>query len=76
MAIQIMGHNFLPVYMFKQFSEKYKFAHVTSSPGYPASNPEAERAMRTAAVKTMLSKCDDPYLAMLILQKYSQAKWI
>ena len=28
--------------MFKQFSEEYKFVHVTSSPRYPASNGEAE----------------------------------
>ena len=50
--------------MFKQFSEEYNFAHVTSSPQYPASNGEAEQAVRT--VKTMLRKCADPYLAMLI----------
>ena len=50
--------------MLPKFSEEYKFAHITSNPRYPTSNSEVEWAVHT--VKTMLKKCDDPYLAMLI----------
>ena len=49
--------------LFHKSSTEYKFTYVTSSPLYPASNGEAERAFRT--VKIFLKECDDPYLALL-----------
>ena len=49
--------------MFKEFAREYGFVHVTSSPHFPQSNGEAERAIRT--VKNLLKKPYDPYLAML-----------
>lgn len=39
---------------FKLFSEMWKFQHTTSSPRYPQSNGQVERAVQT--VKTMLKK--------------------
>ena len=44
---------------FRQFADKYGFIHVTSSPRYPQSNAEAERAVQT--VNNLLRK----YLALL-----------
>ena len=49
---------------FKAFVTNYGFTHVTSSPLYPQSNGEAERAVRT--VKNILKKSvSDPYLRLM-----------
>uniref|UniRef100_A0A8C5G7Q6 Integrase catalytic domain-containing protein n=1 Tax=Gouania willdenowi TaxID=441366 RepID=A0A8C5G7Q6_GOUWI len=47
----------------EQFAKEYCFEHVTSSPRYPQSNGEAERAVRT--VKELLKKASHPYRALL-----------
>ncbi|KAL8608117.1 hypothetical protein ACOMHN_016572 [Nucella lapillus] len=49
---------------FKNFASSYGFTHVTSSPRYPQSNGEAERAVRT--IKTLLKKNKDPYIGLLM----------
>ena len=48
---------------FQEFAQEYGFTHVTSSPTYPQSNGEAERAVRT--MKDMWKKSSDPFLALL-----------
>ena len=47
----------------QKFANGYGFVHTFSSPRYPRSNSEAERAVQT--VKNLLKKCNDPYLALL-----------
>ena len=48
---------------FKDFELKYGFTHVTSSPMYPQSNGEAERAVQTA--KNIMKKNVDQHLGFL-----------
>ena len=48
---------------FSKFMREYQCQHVTSSPLYPQSNGEAERAVKT--IKDLLKKEGDPYLALL-----------
>ena len=49
--------------LFKQFAQNYNFTHKTSSPKFPQSNGEAERAVKT--IKDILLKNEDPYLGLL-----------
>ena len=49
--------------VYRQFAINYQFNHVTSSPYFPKSNGEAERAVGT--IKNLLKKEGDPYLALL-----------
>ena len=48
---------------YHQFAKDYTFQHLTSSPYFPQSNGEAERAVKT--IKNLLKKKGDPYLALL-----------
>ena len=47
----------------RQFAKDYGFTHITSSPGFPSSNGQIERTVRT--VKNLLRKAEDPYMALL-----------
>ncbi|XP_015747164.1 PREDICTED: uncharacterized protein K02A2.6-like [Acropora digitifera] len=48
---------------FDEFSKKYSFTHVTSSPKMPQTNGEAERAVQT--IKNALKKEKDPAKALM-----------
>lgn len=48
---------------FQSFCQAYQIHHKTSSPHFPQSNGEAERAVQT--VKKMWKKCSDKQLALL-----------
>jgi len=56
------GHQYVSK-EFKEFSEKYNFKHITSSPHFLQSNGQAERTVK--AIKQLLSQSDDPFLALL-----------
>ncbi|XP_046855956.1 uncharacterized protein K02A2.6-like [Xenia sp. Carnegie-2017] len=49
--------------IFSKFAEEWGFTHLTSSPRYPQSNGEAERAVKTA--KNLIIKSEDPYSGLL-----------
>ncbi len=48
---------------FAKFASTYEFQHTTSSPRFPQSNGQVERFVKT--MKAMMSKSEDPYLALL-----------
>ena len=48
---------------YAKFAQEFQFEHITSSPHYPQSNGESERAVKT--VKSLLKKEGDPYLALM-----------
>ena len=48
---------------FQEFCGKFNITHVTSSPAFPQSNGEAERAVQT--VKRMWTKSSDKHIALL-----------
>ena len=56
-------------FVFRKFLDAYGFTHVTSSPRYPQSNREKERAVQT--VKALLEKASDPYNALLTYRSTS-----
>ena len=59
---------------FANFSTDWQFQHLTSSPRYPQSNGEVERAVQT--MKMVLNKSSDELLGSPELQRYSIASWL
>ena len=57
------GPQYSPTAFDKEFAKEYGFIHETSSPKYPQANGAAKRAVKM--VKQLLTKNQDPYLAML-----------
>ena len=57
--------------VFAKFAEEYSFTHITSSPRYPQSNQEVERAVQT--VKSLLKKSKDPYWSLMT---YRATPWV
>ena len=53
--------------LFRKFAQDWIFSHITSSPHFPQSNGEAERAIRT--IKNLLKKSSDPYFALVLLPR-------
>jgi len=51
---------------FKEFSEKYNFKYITSSPHFPQSNGQVEKTVKT--VKQLLSQSNDTFLTLLTYQ--------
>lgn len=49
---------------YAHFAAEYGFIHTTSSPKYPQSNGEVERAVQI--IKQLLRKNDDPHVALMI----------
>lgn len=60
------GRQFVSAEM-RAFAASWEFSHTTSSPGFPQSNGQAERAVQT--IKSLLKKAQDsnrdPYIALL-----------
>ena len=48
---------------FRKCAREWGFSHVTSSPHFPQSNGEAERAVRT--IKDILKKSSDTYRGLM-----------
>ena len=48
---------------FAEFAKAYEFNYITSSPRFPQSNGQAERAVKTA--KQLIQKSKDPFMALL-----------
>ena len=75
---EIMVSNNGPQYSseaYVKFAQEFQFEHITSSPHYPQSNGESERAVKT--VKSLLKKEGDPYLALMSYRAtYSTTEWI
>ena len=48
---------------FSKFASSYGFQHITSSPRFPQSNGQVERAVQS--IKRMLKRSQDPHIAVL-----------
>ena len=57
------GPQFASSELVDDFARNYQFRHTTSSPHFPSSNGQAERAVKQ--VKHLLKRADDPFLALL-----------